>query len=176
MKTSLKKNFQIKILEKYLKNKQFIGFYNLNKINALKYLELKSIFKKYGFKIQIVNNKFLKKTINLSFPKYQYLKNIPQGFSLLVIPNIEDQIDIINLRNLFKNIKKDKNLLFLGGIFEGSLINSSFVFNILNLKDPLIIYSEIIQSIDYPLTFVYRINQNIFSSTLSLLEKKLKTN
>ena len=172
MKTSLKKNFQIKTLKTYLENKQYLGLYNLNKINVLKYLELKSTFRKYGFKIQIVNNKVLKKTIDLSFPKYLHLQNLPQGFSLLVVPVTNSKVDIISLRDLFKIIKKEKDILFLGGLFEGSLINTSFVSDILNLKDPLTIYLEILQSISYPSTSISITSQNIVISTLLCLEEK----
>jgi hypothetical protein len=106
------------------------------------------------------------------FYELEHLKNLPQGFSLLVVPVTNSKVDIISLRDLFKIIKKEKDILFLGGLFEGSLINTSFVSDILNLKDPLTIYLEILQSISYPSTSISITSQNIVISTLLCLEEK----
>lgn len=175
MKPSLKKKFRIKQFKKALNEKNFFGIYNATSLNMIRRLQLKVLFSSLGFDIKILNNKLLEKSLTQDFNKYQHFKPVIQGFSFLVIPKDNTKkVSLEDLKKLFLILKGEKNISFLGAIFNENLVNSTFVNIVLNLKDRTTIFSELVNLINFPsanlcLTFEKTSNQTIF-----ILEEKVK--
>jgi ribosomal protein L10 len=168
-----KKNFQIHKIKNHLQTKDFIGLYNLNVIDVSKRIDLKSIFSKSGFKIQVVNNRLFKKAIDLHFSEYKNLAPLSQGFLLLVTPDTDSKTDPIKLKELFLDLrKKEKTLFFLGGIFNKTLINDNFVQQVSTIKTQSEIFSEIIYFLEKPGTEITNHLNSIQTGLTCLIDKR----
>jgi len=135
MKSSLKKSFQISQLTNILLEKKFLGFFFLHSINVKKRIQLKSFFENLGFQIKFFNNKIFEKTVTTNSVKHTNLISISKGSNLLISPIENTSLNIKNLQNLFLSVKKEKSLFFLGGMYENSLVNFSFIDTLLRLED-----------------------------------------
>ena len=175
MKPSLKKNFRIKQLKKILDEKNFFGIYNVTSLDVSKRLELKALFSSLGFDIKVLNNKLLEKNLVQYFNKYQHFTSVAQGFSFLVVPNNSiKKASLEDLKKLFSVLKREKNISFLGAIFNETLVNSTFVNTVLNLKARTTIFSELVGLISSPSTNLCSIIERTSSQTVFILEKKAK--
>jgi len=174
MKSSLKKSFQISRLNNIFLKKKFLGFFFLHSINVKKRIQLKSFFENLGFQITFFNNKIFEKAITTSSFQYTNLIPISKGSNLLITPIENKSLDVKNLQNLFFLLKKEKSLFFLGGMYENSLVNSSFVDTLLLLEDNTITLSKIYSHIMKPSIQLSALLSEIPKQTSFLIQKNIE--
>lgn len=146
-----KKTNQLNIFSDILKKKNSIFFISANNFTINEKILLKSELNNIGLDLIVLKNGLFKKTIQNNFPAYINLKPMIQGFCIAVYPKDENNsLNFDSLRSFALILMKKPFLLFLGGIHENKLINKSFIETILSIKNPLDIYSELVNIISTP--------------------------
>tara|TARA_R110001592_G_scaffold150202_4_gene376003 strand:+ start:6678 stop:7238 length:561 start_codon:yes stop_codon:yes gene_type:complete len=145
-KSKLKKTIESNNLNNLINKCRFIGFFCMQNIAVNDKIQLKKILKKEGFKYTLIKNTAIFKSLFKSIPK---LKGIVSGSLAICYSanenNNENTNEVINkstrdlnftsLKNIFSIIKKEKNIFFLGGYYEGSLVNRLFEVKVCTLKE-----------------------------------------
>ena len=83
----------------------------------MKNLNLKIQLKKLGFDFKVLKNGLFINALETKFPKYKNIGALSQGFSIVIFPNNDKtNFEFLSLKDLAIVLKKEKNLLFLGGL------------------------------------------------------------
>ena len=175
----MKKKIESNNLENLIKKCHFIGFFCIQNIAVNDKIQLKKNLNKQGFKYILIKNTALFKSLFNSIP---ILKGIVSG-SLAVCYSVNELSDInptkisntlnfSSLNEVFSIIKKEKNIFFLGGFYEGSLVNRLFEVKISTLKNLESINIEYISLIQNILTNVTRITSKSKNQLSLLLSNK----
>jgi len=159
-KSKLKKKLESNNLENLIKRCRFIGFFCVQNLAVADKIQLNKNLNKQGFKYTLIKNTALFKSLFNSIPK---MKGVVSG-SLAICYNINElslkeptTLDFKALKEVFSIIKKEKNIFFLGGFFDGSLVNSLFEIKVCTLKTLESVNIEYISLIQNILTNVTRI-------------------
>ena len=140
-----KKDFHLNSFINLLETKPFLGFLSVNNFKVQDKINLKIQLNKIGFDFKVLKNVLFINALETKFPKYIHIEALSQGFSIVIFPLIDKtNFEFLSLKDLAIILKKDKNLLFLGGLYEDKLVNNTFLKEILLLKSPTEIYSDLI--------------------------------
>jgi len=176
-KSNLKKKIESNNLENLIKRCHFIGFFCIQNIAVNEKIQLKKNLNKQGFKYTLIKNTALFKSLFNSIP---ILKGIVSGslalcYSVNCCNNptkISNKLNFSSLNEVFSIIKKEKNIFFLGGFYEGSLVNTLFEVKISKLKNLESINIEYISLIQNILTNLTRITSKSKNQLSLLLNNK----
>jgi ribosomal protein L10 len=167
MKTFLKKKFQISRLKNLFETKQFIGIFFLNSLTSEQRIRLKRLITPLGFEIEILNNSLFQKVIKSFFPQYLHFSSLAQGFNLVLTPIKNESVNPIELKELFTLLKKEKKVIFLGGIYDKKLINVTFQDEIVKLNSTVFI--ELAQTIGQSTSGISKLLSSLPVKTLHLI-------
>jgi len=172
MSSSLKKLMLIKRFSSILETKRFFCFISTTQFTIQDKALFKKEFEKLGIEVIVLKNRLFTKIIIEHFPKYKNIIPLVQGLCLFVYSKNEENIELTTLQYLSNFIKKKDEFSFLGGLFDGKLINSNFIKYISTLKDEKIIYSDLLSVISTKnATFINQL-QTPVNLLLRILNKK----
>jgi len=147
MKTLKKKDFIIKEFKRVFSKSYFVFLIQTNNFTTIEHNILKKQLKEINLNIKIVKNNLFKKTVEHSYFKYKNITQIPQGSTILITP-VNNEFDFnLSLKELYKTIKSNPKMLFLGGIFNNNIVSNYFLKDISNLKSEQLIYLDLIQTL-----------------------------
>lgn len=166
-----KKQFQLKLLSKILSGNQFFGFLSVNSFTVKDKIELKHQLNKIGFNFKVLKNGLLIKALKTEFPKYLNMVPLSQGFSIIIysVDNSET-FDFLKLKNLALFLKKQSNLLFLGGFYDNKIINKVFLQNTLSVKSSIEVYSDLINTINLSQSSFINLLQKVPSNLVHCIQ------
>jgi len=172
-KSKLKKKIESNNLDNLIKKCHFIGFFCMQNIAVNDKIQLKKTLYKEGFKYTLIKNTAIFKSLFKSIPK---MKGIVSG-SLAICYSDNENLQSVNftsLKEIFSIIKKEKNIFFLGGFFEGSLVNTLFEKKVCTLSNIKLVNIEYISLIQGILTNITRTTSQSKNQLSSLLTNKTK--
>ena len=144
-----KKQFQLKLLTKLLTEKDFFSFLSVNSFTVNDKIELKRQLNKLGLDFTVLKNSLLVQAIKKEFPQYINMIPLSQGFSIIIFSvDNSESVDFSKLKQFALFLKNQKNLLFLGGLYDNKIINKTFLQETLSLKSSIEIYSDLISIIN----------------------------
>jgi ribosomal protein L10 len=166
-----KKQFQLKLLSKILSGNQFFGFLSVNSFTVKDKIELKHQLNKIGFNLKVLKNGLLIKALKTEFPKYLNKVPVSQGMSIIIysVDNSET-FDFLKLKNLALFLKKQSNLLFLGGFYDNKIINKVFLQNTLSVKSSIEVYSDLINTINLSQSSFINLLQKVPSNLVHCIQ------
>jgi ribosomal protein L10 len=174
-KSSLKKQIESNILGSLILNCHFIGFFCIQNMSVIEKIQLKKKLNEQGFKyILIKNTAFYNSFIrSMEFPSIDHI-----AFGSLAVFYSENYdykgVNFISLKNVFAIFKREKNIYFIGGIYEGSFINCLFEKKLSSLKNLKIISIEYISLIQSSLTNIIQTTARPKNQLSSLLNRNSK--
>jgi len=133
-KSKLKKLIESNNLDNLIKKCSFIGFFCMQNIAVKDKIQLKKSLNDQGFKYKLIKNTAVFKTLFKSIPS---MKGLISGSLAICYSkgNTPTLLNFYSLKEIFSIIKKEKNVFFLGGFFEGSLVNCLFEKKVCALND-----------------------------------------
>ena len=140
-----KKENQLNILKKILFKSDFVIIFGTTNINIQDRKGLNKYLLDYGLKSKTLKNKIFNKSIEYNLPQFFEIKSLLQGTCMLVYgdsSNLHKEYSMQRLQHFLKDIKKNQKLIPLGGIFEGKLINRSFLDEIRSVDKTDVSLSE----------------------------------
>lgn len=158
-------NFFINLLS----SNRFIAIISVNKLGIDNKNELKLELQKIGLQSKVLKNNIFRKVIENKFPNYINILPLVQGFCILVYAN---DFEVVSLKSFQKFLTKNEQYLFLGGLFDGHLINGNFLKSIAQAKEPLEIFKEIIGVLNHPNLRLVQSLDKLPSTLMYLLQNK----
>jgi ribosomal protein L10 len=131
-KAKLKKYVDTKKVFTLLNNSSFLGFFCMQNIAVKEKIQLKKDLERTGFEYKLLKNAVIFKTLFKSLPE---LRGILSGSLAILYAKEPGSVDFLELKNAFSILEKSKNAFFLGGQFEGKLINNLFEKKVNSLED-----------------------------------------
>jgi ribosomal protein L10 len=171
-KSNLKKKIESNNLDNLIKNCHFIGFFCMQNIAVNDKTRLKKNLNKQGFKYTLIKNTVIFKSFFKSIPK---MRGIVSG-SLAIcysVNEVSSNVGFTSLKEVFSIIKKEKNIFFLGGFYEGSLINRLFEVKVCTLKSLDSVNLDYISLIQNILTNLNKITSKSKNQLSLLLSNKI---
>lgn len=152
--SALKKKITSHSISKFLEKNLLVFFFNYNHINIQEWQVTKNQLSKIKnvskivVKNQIANNVIKKKSGTSNqcdkAKPFEKLSTLFQGPTFLIGINSPEECEI-----LFNIIKKQKKLIFVGGLYQGQYINHLDLFSI--LKGEKRVYTNLINLFQYSL-------------------------
>ena len=166
-----KKDFQTIEIKNLLKKAQFVSFSYTNLLNTKDHIDLRKELVKHNLTIKVIKNSVFFNAVNLT-----NLKNLvpfAQGFIVLIIPvDFDKDIDITILKDLSKVLKSHTNLLFLGGLFKGTLFNKLLLNKVSKLESRDLVFSKLVSTLNsIPMSFVNLTKQPLNRVSYNLSQK-----
>jgi ribosomal protein L10 len=145
-KSKLKKKIESNNFKKLIKECTFIGFFCIQNLATTDNIQFKKSLNKQGFKYVLIKNTLIFKSIFNFIPKMRvkFFGSIAICYSSTSDPKFLGDINFVALSEVFFLIGKEKNTFFLGGFFEGSLVNSLFERQVCALKTLNFVHLEYI--------------------------------
>ena len=131
-KVKLKKRIDSDKLKNLLAEQHFIGFFCSQNLTVNERVALKKELDKVGFEYKLVKNASVFKVILKALPA---MKGIFSGPLSVCYAKKGGPVDFISLKSVFSIVKKSKHTFFLGGLFEGALVNQLFETKVSSLSD-----------------------------------------
>ena len=171
-KVKLKKNIEFNKLKNLQKNSKFIGFYCLQNLSVPEIIDLKKNIERQGFSFKILGSTPIFRVFFQSISKMKGL--ISGSIGICYKKNKEFQeFDFLSLQNIFKILKKNKKIFFIGGSFNKKFINVLFQNKVLSLTNKKSTHIEQILLIQNQLASL-NTSLNIGKTNLSFLLSKKK--
>jgi len=136
-KNKVKKSLEYKSIDSILKTSTFIGFFCLQNMSVKDKSSFKKSLGDFDLKFKIIKPNLLTKPILKLVPNLNFLAS--GSFAICYFSKNKHNTDSVftNMQNFFKLLKKDKNTIFLGNLFNNSLNNSLFEKKIASLNSLL---------------------------------------
>jgi len=131
-KVKLKKRIDSIKLKSLLDNQSFIGFFCSQNITVNERIQLRKDLDSKGFEYKLVKNAIVFKIILKALPA---MKGILSGPVTICYAKDGGPVDFMALKSVFSILKKSKNTFFLGGLFEGILVNKLFETKVSSLNE-----------------------------------------
>lgn len=127
-KNKIKKSIEFKKLDSIIDKAIFVGFFCIQNMSVKDKLLLKESLKIEGFNYKVVKANLLSKKLASICPKIDFSV---YGSVAICYPTKNDseykkELIFTNMQQLFKLLTKNKNTIFLGNLFNGSLYNKVF--------------------------------------------------
>jgi ribosomal protein L10 len=171
-KSQLKKRIDSDNLYTLLKNCKFIGFFCVQNIPVNEKILLKKKLGEHGFDYKLIKNTVIFKTVFQALPN---MKGLISGSIAICYKKeaiVNTPFNFLGLKEVFSVMRKSKYCFFLGGIYEGSLVNSLFEKKICDLKDKSSIDLEQLSLIQSAITNIIRTTSTSKNQLSFLLSKK----
>lgn len=172
-KNNLKKKIESNNLNDLIRNCHFIGFFCMQNVAVNDKKQLKKNLSNQGFKYTLIKNTVIFKSLFSSMPK---MKGTISGslaicYSTDKVPN---SVNFVSLKEVFSIIKKEKNIFFIGGFYEGSLVNRLFEMKVCLLKNLVSVNIEYISLIQNILSNINKTISRPKNQLSLLLTRKTK--
>ena len=152
--SALKKKIKSHSISKFLEKNLLVFFFNYNHINIQEWRIIRNQLSKIKnvnkivVKNQIANNVIKKKSGTVNKKEYalpfEKLSTLFQGPTFLIGMSSPEECEVV-----FKIIKKQKKLIFVGGLYQGQYINHLDLSSI--LKGEKQVYTDLINLFQYSL-------------------------
>ena len=147
MKTLKKKDFIIKEFKRVFSKSYFVFLIQTNNFTTIEHNILKKQLKEINLSIKIVKNNLFRKTVQYNFFKYKNITQVPHGSIILITP-VNNEFDFnLSLKELYKTIKSNPKMLFLGGIFNNTIVSKYFLKDIFDLESEQTVYLNLIKTL-----------------------------
>jgi len=172
-KSELKKRIESNNISNVMTECHFIGFFCIQNICVNDKIELKKKLNKQGFNYTLIKNTAIFKNLFSSIPT---MKGILSGSLAICYSDkeISKNTNFIKLKEIFSIIQKEKNIFFLGGFYEGVLVNRLFEIKVCSLNNIRSINIENICLIQNSLNNIIRILSKPKNQLSFLLSNKTK--
>ena len=166
--SALKKKITSHSISKFLEKNLLVFFFNYNHLNIQEWRIIKNQLSKIKnvskivVKNQIANNVIKKKSGTDEAQPFEKLSTLFQGPTFLIGMTSPEECEI-----LFNIIKKQKKLIFVGGLYQGQYINHLDLSSI--LKGEKKVYTDLINVFQYTLSTC--LISTYFTPLYSLLRK-----
>ena len=148
MKTLKKKDFIIKEFKRVFSKSYFVFLIQTNNFTTIEHNILKKQLKEINLSIKIVKNNLFRKTVQYNFLKYKNITQVPHGSIILITPTNSEFMNFnLSFKALYKIIKLNPKMLFLGGIFNNTIVSKYFLKDIFYLESEQTVYLNLIKTL-----------------------------
>jgi ribosomal protein L10 len=166
-KSKLKKKIEFNNLKNLKNNCNFIGFFCIQNLAVNDTIQLKKNLSNQGFKYILIKNTIIFKSIFNS--TFKMRGKVSGSIAICYRSTSEHKflsdINFVALSEVFSLFKREKNTFFLGGFFEGFLVNCLFERQVCALKT--------LDSVHLDYIFLIKSFLNKISLTISMPKNQL---
>jgi|TARA_B110001469_G_C9646019_1_gene326525 ribosomal protein L10 len=135
-KNKVKKSIEYKSINSILKTSTFVGFFCVQNVSVKDKLSVKESLSDSGFKYKVIKSNLLSKHLLGLVPNLDFLVSgsLAICYSTKNISKHTEDLLFTNMQKVFKLLKKNKNTILLGNLFNTSLNNVLFEKKVSSLK------------------------------------------
>jgi ribosomal protein L10 len=135
-KNKVKKSIEYKSINSILKTSTFVGFFCVQNVSVKDKLSVKESLSDSGFNYKVIKSNLLSKHLLGLVPNLDFLVSgsLAICYSTKNISKHTEDLLFTNMQKVFKLLKKNKNTILLGNLFNTSLNNVLFEKKVSSLK------------------------------------------